>query len=38
MLAMSRVPFLWVGPLLALAGFVLIIRGLIGSVLILRPR
>ena len=38
MLAISRVPFLWVGPLLALAGFVLIIRGLIGSVLILRPR
>jgi hypothetical protein len=38
MLAISRVPFPWVGPLLALAGFVLILRGLIGSVLILRPR
>ena len=38
MLAISRVPFLWVGPLLAFAGFVLIIRGLIGSALILRPR
>jgi len=38
MLAISRVPFQWVGPLLAIAGFVLIIRGLIGSVLILRPR
>ena len=37
MLAISRVPFQWVGPLLAIAGFVLIIRGLIGSVLILRP-
>jgi hypothetical protein len=38
MLAISRVPFPWVGPLLAFAGFVLIIRGLIGSALILRPR
>jgi hypothetical protein len=38
MAAISRVPFQWVGPLLAFAGFVLIIRGLIGSVLILRPR
>jgi hypothetical protein len=38
MLAISRAPFPWVGPLLAFAGFVLIIRGLIGSALILRPR
>jgi hypothetical protein len=38
MLAIWRVPFPWVGPLLAFAGLVLIIRGLIGSVLILRPR
>jgi hypothetical protein len=38
MLAIARVPFLWVGPLLAFAGFVLIIRGLIGAALILRPR
>jgi hypothetical protein len=38
MLAISRVPFPWVGPLLAFAGFVLILRGLIGSALILRPR
>jgi hypothetical protein len=38
MLAISRVPFLWVGPLLAFAGFVLTLRGLIGSALILRPR
>jgi hypothetical protein len=38
MLAISRVPFLWVGPLIALAGFVLTLRGLIGAALILRPR
>jgi hypothetical protein len=38
MLAISRVPFLWVGPLLAFAGLLLIVRGLVGSVLILRPR
>jgi hypothetical protein len=38
MLAISRVPFLWVGPLLAFAGLVLMIRGLTGSVLILRVR
>jgi hypothetical protein len=38
MLAISRVPFQWVGPLLAFAGVVLAIRGLIGSALILRPR
>jgi len=37
MLAISRVPFLWVGRLLAFAGVVLIVRGLIGSVLIFRP-
>jgi hypothetical protein len=38
MLAISRVPFLWVGPLLAFVGVLLIVRGLIGSVLIFRPR
>ena len=38
MLAISRVPFLWVGSLLAFAGLVLIFRGLIGSFLIFRPR
>jgi hypothetical protein len=36
MLAVTRVPFLWVGKLLALAGLVLIVRGLLGAVLILR--
>ena len=38
MLAISRVPFLWVGRLLAFAGLLLVIRGLMGSALILRPR
>jgi hypothetical protein len=38
MLAISRVPFLWVGRLLAFAGLLLVVRGLIGSALILRPR
>jgi hypothetical protein len=38
MLSISRVPFLWVGPLLAAGGFVLMLRGLAGSVLILRGR
>src|SRR5271157_38597 len=36
MLAATRVPFLWVGRLLALAGLVLILRGLIGAILIFR--
>jgi len=34
MLAISRVSFLWVGRLLAFAGLVLVVRGLIGSALI----
>jgi len=38
MLAISRAPFLWVGPMLAGGGAVLAVRGLIGSALILRPR
>ena len=38
MLAISRVPFLWVGRLIALAGLLLVVRGLIGSALIFRPR
>ena len=36
MLAISRVPFSWVGPLLAVAGGLLALRGVIGSVLIYR--
>lgn len=38
LLAISRVPFAWVGPLLAVAGVVLAIRGLAGAILIIHPR
>ena len=38
MLAISRVPFQWVGHLFAVAGLLLVVRGLIGSILVLRPR
>jgi hypothetical protein len=38
MLAISRVPFAWVGPLLATGGVLLILRGIIGSSLVFRPR
>jgi len=38
MLAIVRVPFLWVGRLLAVGGALLLVRGLIGSVLVFRPR
>src|ERR1700730_14967717 len=37
LLAISRVPFTWVGPLLACAGVVLAARGIAGSMLLLRP-
>jgi hypothetical protein len=36
MLAISRVPFSWVGPLLAVGGLLLLLRGLAGSVLVFR--
>ena len=36
MLVISRVPFPWVGPLLAVAGGLLVLRGVIGSALIYR--
>jgi len=38
MLAMSRVPFLWVGPMLAACGGLLVVRALIAAVLVFRPR
>jgi hypothetical protein len=38
MLAMMRVPFMWVGKLLALCGLVLILRGALGSLLLLKQR
>jgi hypothetical protein len=37
MLVISRVPFLWVGPMLAAGGGLLVLRGLIAALLILRP-
>jgi hypothetical protein len=38
MLVISRAPFFWVGRLFALAGLLLVMRGLIESFLVLRPR
>src|SRR5258708_21857228 len=37
MLLISRVPFLWVGPMLAAGGRLLVLRGVIASFLIFRP-
>jgi hypothetical protein len=38
MLAISRAPFVWIGPMLAAGGGLLVLRGAIESVLIFRPR
>jgi hypothetical protein len=38
MLVITRVPFPWVGRLLALAGLVLLVRGALGCLLILKQR
>jgi hypothetical protein len=38
MLAISRVPFNWVVKLFAAAGLILVVRGILGSLLILRQR
>jgi len=38
MLAMTPVPFLWVSPMLAAGGGLLVLRGMIASYLVLRPR
>ena len=40
MLAISRVPFVWVAPLLALVGVLLAVRGLVGVILVMsgKPR
>ena len=38
MLAISRVPFVWVGPLLAAGGVLLMLRGIVGAALTFRPR
>jgi hypothetical protein len=38
MLAISRAPFAWVGPLLATAGVLMGLRGIVGAALVFRPR
>jgi hypothetical protein len=38
MVTISRVPFAWVGPLLASGGVLLMLRGIIGSALVFGPR
>jgi hypothetical protein len=38
MLAISRVPFPWVAPLLATAGVLMGLRGILGAALAFRPR
>ena len=38
LLVIARAPFLWVGKLLAVVGILLALRGIMGSVLIFRPR
>jgi hypothetical protein len=38
MLVISRLPFMCVAPMMAAAGGLLVLRGIIGSALILRPR
>ena len=38
MLAIIRVPFSWVEPMLMAAGVVLVLRGIVASALIFRPR
>jgi hypothetical protein len=38
MLVISRAPFSWVGPMLAAGGGLLVLRGLVGRMFIVRPR
>lgn len=38
MLVITRVPFEWVAPMLVAGGAVLVLRGIVASTLILRPR
>jgi hypothetical protein len=38
MLAISRVPFSWIGPLLASAGVLMVVRGTLGAATVFRPR
>ncbi len=38
MLAITRAPLIWMGKLLALSGLVLVLRGVLGSLLILKQQ
>jgi uncharacterized Tic20 family protein len=38
MLAITRVPFAWVGPMLVAGGGILVLRGIVASALLFRPR
>src|SRR5260370_28364982 len=38
MLVITRVPFAWVSPMLAAGGALLVLRGIIASCLVFRPR
>ena len=38
MLAISRVPSIWVGPLLATAGVLMVVRGTLGAAMVFWPR
>lgn len=38
MIVITRVSFAWVGPMLAAGGAILVLRGILGSMLIFRPR
>jgi hypothetical protein len=38
MLTIKWVPFFWVGPMLAAGGAILVLRGIVGSALIFKPR
>ncbi|MGB7845543.1 MAG: hypothetical protein WBL63_08005 [Candidatus Acidiferrum sp.] len=38
MLTIARLPFIWVGKVLAVCGLLLIFRGVVGSLLILKQR
>ena len=38
MLAIAKVPFAWVAPLMAAAGVLMALRGIVGATLVFRPR
>jgi hypothetical protein len=38
MITIARAPFAWAGRLLAIAGLLLVIRGIVSTILVFRPR